>query len=490
MDDKELYDQISKTVDDWVRDVLKSRFKERPSVGQPRSLWDKFKQGVTNWWWGPKGDKYNPYVWRNRFGDELGVSESFNPSVFTLHEYKDIRLVVESVEKKFEDSKDPFDNLRLMGIVRDAAETLKKLLFNALKGRVSIPKSPSPPAEDNKRGDVETLEDPRPSRGKDAPTVSSSEPVADKGQEQDVSANSTDPEAATPKASGAAETIEKDAESKPVPSEKIDKPAAPPAEKKGVDAGVLKPEPENSEAEPIVDGSEELMDYVQIKGKLKGFLKELIGQFPSMFGTEKAPEKNKEVEEWFKGNSKRLNKGIEEAKSSGEKVAFLKDVANSLAGEIGKIIGIDKNKTTSLMLKYLKDGKVDERSLPKKDAEESEGNDGQDDPIDESLGLEAYLFDGDRRVSAETAIKRLEGFMQDPLGSQGVSRNDERVARLNEWWKEEKESIKDSADKSEHLEKMLLSSESYLKKIGLILGKSPRLVKGIMVKHIQKKSSR
>lgn len=146
MDSQTLKTEIGRIVDKWVSEVLKSRFLQKPSSVPDRSLWDKFKQGMTNWWWGPKGDKWNPYVWRNRFGDELGVKESFNPSVFSLKEYMDLRGVVESVESNLNEDNQAFDNLRLMKVVRSAAEELKTMLFNALNGRIEQRPPEQPPA--------------------------------------------------------------------------------------------------------------------------------------------------------------------------------------------------------------------------------------------------------------------------------------------------------------------------------------------------------
>jgi len=143
MNPEELKSQISQVVDLWVSDILRSKFLQKPDNQERRSLWDKFKQGMTNWWWGRNGEKYNPYRWRNRFGDELGVSESFDPAVFTLNEYKNIKTLVDSVEVGFNESEEGFDNLRLMQIVRSAAERLKEMLFDALRGRVQAAEQPA-----------------------------------------------------------------------------------------------------------------------------------------------------------------------------------------------------------------------------------------------------------------------------------------------------------------------------------------------------------
>jgi hypothetical protein len=153
----EIEKTINATIDRWVNQTVRDRFINRP-VGMPkRSLWDKFKQGVANWFWGPKGDKQNPYRWRSRFGDELGVEESFDPSIFTLNEYMEIKGVIDSLELRLEEAEqskeeEEFGKLRLMNLIRSAAEDLKGLLFHAVKKvmyDVSPPQNASdePPAQ-------------------------------------------------------------------------------------------------------------------------------------------------------------------------------------------------------------------------------------------------------------------------------------------------------------------------------------------------------
>jgi hypothetical protein len=142
--------KINKVIDDWVSQTVKDRFINRP-VGLPKmSLWDKFKRGVRNWFWGPAGDKYNKDRWTSRFGDELGVEESFDPSIFTLNEYMQIRGVVDSLELRLEEveqseEEKQFGKLRLMGLIRSAADELKGMLFHAIKRVIMEPATPQAP---------------------------------------------------------------------------------------------------------------------------------------------------------------------------------------------------------------------------------------------------------------------------------------------------------------------------------------------------------
>lgn len=142
--------EIDAVVDSWVSTVLKDRLIGGTNRSAPKSLWDRLKQGVANWWYGPQGEKDNPYRWQNRFGGSLGVSESFNPSMFTLHEYADIKGFVESIEQRINESSEGFDKLRIAQIIRSAAADLKAMLFNALKDLSVAPagsQAEAPPVE-------------------------------------------------------------------------------------------------------------------------------------------------------------------------------------------------------------------------------------------------------------------------------------------------------------------------------------------------------
>lgn len=128
--------QIDAIVDRWVSTVLRDRLLSGTSYPEKRSLWDRFKQGVANWWYGPQGEDENPYKWRNRFGNALGVSESFDPSVFTLKEYSEIKGLLDSAERKIDESED-FEKLKIAQIIRSAAQELKGMLFDALRQSIS-----------------------------------------------------------------------------------------------------------------------------------------------------------------------------------------------------------------------------------------------------------------------------------------------------------------------------------------------------------------
>jgi len=144
----EIKNQISQMVDDWVKELL-STGEDGPIFGKkamdkvkPRSMWDRFKGGISNLVHGRSGTN-NPYLHKNQFGDYLGgVEESFNPSVFTLSEYTQIRSIVENAEKALNEAMDSgVDKLRIVTLIRGEAEKLKQRLMGIFT--VSPPPGPS-----------------------------------------------------------------------------------------------------------------------------------------------------------------------------------------------------------------------------------------------------------------------------------------------------------------------------------------------------------
>jgi hypothetical protein len=132
----EIKNQISRMVDDWVKELL-STGEDGPIFGKkamdkvkPRGMWDRFKGGISNLVYGRSGAN-NPYLHKNQFGDYLGgVEESFNPSVLTLSEYTEIRSIVENAEKALNEAMDSgVDKLRIVTLIRGEAEKLKQRLM-------------------------------------------------------------------------------------------------------------------------------------------------------------------------------------------------------------------------------------------------------------------------------------------------------------------------------------------------------------------------
>ena len=61
---QELKNKILNAVDVWVKQVLDML--KNPSNNAKMGLWDRFKGGVQNLWYGRNNEK-NPNYWRNRY---------------------------------------------------------------------------------------------------------------------------------------------------------------------------------------------------------------------------------------------------------------------------------------------------------------------------------------------------------------------------------------------------------------------------------------
>jgi hypothetical protein len=123
--------EISKIIDQWVDDTLRNKIiTPQMDPSKQRGLWDRFKGGLSNLWHG-RNNQNNPYYWKNRFGDDMGAQESFDPSVFTLNEYSLIKSMIDETEKKINESL-PADTekLKIVKVIKQSAEELKQKLYN------------------------------------------------------------------------------------------------------------------------------------------------------------------------------------------------------------------------------------------------------------------------------------------------------------------------------------------------------------------------
>jgi len=126
--------EISKVVDQWVNDLVRNKIAAPMPQQYQRGLWDRVKGTLSNLWYAGRGgrnNQNNPYYWKNRFGDELGSqTESYNPRVFTLYEFKEIKKVIDEAEDIVEEIQPDLEKLQIVKMIRSAAEDLKKKLFN------------------------------------------------------------------------------------------------------------------------------------------------------------------------------------------------------------------------------------------------------------------------------------------------------------------------------------------------------------------------
>ena len=156
--------KVDKIVDDFVAQ-LKAELM-RGAAGSPSaSLWQRFKKGVSNLWYG-KSNPDNPYVYQNRFG-ELGQKvESVTNIHIPLEEYKVVREAFRVFEEEISTGVESgAANLRLMKVIDDQAALLKRKLRDLMNAvgskmdfgpkpqqmrppiRFSKPASETPPAD-------------------------------------------------------------------------------------------------------------------------------------------------------------------------------------------------------------------------------------------------------------------------------------------------------------------------------------------------------
>lgn len=167
---EEISNEIDRVVDSWVSDLLRGMITSPMNPAAKRSLWDRFKGTLSNLWYGGKYNPKNPYYWKHRFGDELGSTipvssppplpqqESFDPSIFTLQEYHQLKSVVDTFEETINEQELPAgtEKLQLVQRIKTAAEELKKNLKDIFArgcgGQAPQPVDPAPVAAPIKRG--------------------------------------------------------------------------------------------------------------------------------------------------------------------------------------------------------------------------------------------------------------------------------------------------------------------------------------------------
>ena len=148
--------QIDKVVDDWMVKLLYD-----PKSGligtftapeQRRGLWDRFKGSMANLWHGRTGEN-NPYLWKNKLGDDLGREElprreSFSIEVLSLQEYRELREVCNNLEQQLNESIPGTENLRIVQLIKSAAmrlkDSLKKIMM--VKPAEAVPSANNDPA--------------------------------------------------------------------------------------------------------------------------------------------------------------------------------------------------------------------------------------------------------------------------------------------------------------------------------------------------------
>ena len=145
MTKEQIKQQISTIVDRWVNDTISSLTSGGSGV-QPRGIWDRLKGSFYNLTYGRDDKKNNPYYWRNRLGDDLGSqAESCSPIGMTLSEYNVLRSVVGVAERVVNEvDNSATEKLRLVQVIRRAAEDLKNRLHSILDSWETADVAPAP----------------------------------------------------------------------------------------------------------------------------------------------------------------------------------------------------------------------------------------------------------------------------------------------------------------------------------------------------------
>ena len=156
--DPEAFNKLKKDIDDlvvnWVGE-LKKELVSGTAVTQSRGLWDRFKGGLSNLWYG-RQNQQNPYYWQNKLGDDLGrpgsvrsESTEFNSLPFTLHEYMDLRKFFDEFEKQLSEEygeTEGTSSLRINQIINQRANELRQKINNIVAQHIQNV-SPTPSSD-------------------------------------------------------------------------------------------------------------------------------------------------------------------------------------------------------------------------------------------------------------------------------------------------------------------------------------------------------
>ena len=162
--DPEAFNKLKKDIDDlvvnWVGE-LKKELVSGTAVTQSRGLWDRFKGGLSNLWYG-RQNQQNPYYWQNKLGDDLGrpgsvrsESTEFNSLPFTLHEYMDLRKFFNEFEKQLSEEygeTEGTSSLRINQIINQRANELRQKINNIVAQHIQNV-SPKPSSDGTDGGE-------------------------------------------------------------------------------------------------------------------------------------------------------------------------------------------------------------------------------------------------------------------------------------------------------------------------------------------------
>lgn len=491
MNQKQLSDlksEIDSVVNKWVSETLRDRLIKGTNEKRPTSLWDKIKQGMFNWWYGPQGEKENRYRWKNRFGGQLGVEESFNPSVFTLQEYAEIKRAVDSLESVVNESVPEFNNLRLAGILRSAAEDLKSKLFDLLKDKVaSVSQSPvSAPAAAPAGAPASQ---PAVAAQGSPPASADAKAQKKKGATSPVTQDTSSQGKASTKAAGTATKP-----SSPAPKEQKARDTSKPSGSSAA-AQLKQNAGEGDDVNTATSKNEQLIGYLQDDRQGRRYsLDDAVDKITSFFMSVESFRESKSLEKWWSG---KVEEYIKDSQGKSEESGLDKIwndlvVGDSMLDAIEKNTRIPKSEIKKMMVDHLVG-----RSPSKEDAGAGKRPTEQEEEEDSSLGLNAYFTTDGKADEPGVAIAKIERFLANPMAATGRETQPNIVEALATWWEGVKKKMSEASDKRDFLSKNMSEKSDdaeyvppFASQIANVMNKSPKYVANLMRAHIRKKSNR
>jgi len=153
-----LLDRIPQEVDKMIGQLKSSLINPMTRPQARRGLWDRFKNTMSNLWWG-RYNQDNPYFWNNKLGDDLGQVHPEHVMLRTIpiEEYRlfreHCRLLETQLDTLLEDTIPGTENLAIIRLINQWGEQLKTMLVKTVKDHIygaggSAPATPAatPPA--------------------------------------------------------------------------------------------------------------------------------------------------------------------------------------------------------------------------------------------------------------------------------------------------------------------------------------------------------
>ena len=131
----EIESEIDLAVNLFYQELIKE-LSAKPSETQSRSLWDRFKNAMSNIALG-RYNTSNPYYHKNLYGDILGSKKNENQDLFvslpySLNEFKSIKTILNDIDSCLNEALET-DSLRIVNILKQHANRLKDTLKKIIR---------------------------------------------------------------------------------------------------------------------------------------------------------------------------------------------------------------------------------------------------------------------------------------------------------------------------------------------------------------------